>query len=202
MLCAGLTVYSPLVRLGCGPGKKVAIVGVGGLGHFAVMFAKALGAEVTVISHTPGKEEDATKLGAKHFIDSNKKDWHKDHAFEFDFLLNATDATHLFTLSDYFSILRVNGTFHNVGLPDHPIKELNLGEFTANGCYMGTSHLGNREEMISMLELAAKEDMKPWIEEIKISEEGCKEALENLKAKKVRYRTTLTGFDEAFGKRS
>lgn len=88
MLCAGLTVYSPLVRLGAGPGKKVAIVGMGGLGHFAVLWASALGAEVYVLSHSPDKKEDALKMGAKHFIVTNDKDWHKDLAFTFDFILN------------------------------------------------------------------------------------------------------------------
>jgi alcohol dehydrogenase (NADP+) len=88
MLCAGLTTYSPLVRLGCGPGKKVGIVGIGGLGHFALMWAHALGAEVFAISHTKDKEEDAKKLGADHFIYSGDKDWAKPYAFKFDFILN------------------------------------------------------------------------------------------------------------------
>jgi len=88
MLCAGLTVYSPLVRLGAGPGKKVAIVGLGGLGHFAVLWASALGAEVYVLSHSPNKKEDALKMGAKHFVVTSEKDWHKDLAFTFDFILN------------------------------------------------------------------------------------------------------------------
>lgn len=94
MMCAGITVYSPLVRLGAGPGKKVAISGVGGLGHFAVMFAKALGAEVYVLSTSPDKKEDVMKMGesrnnrfivntkakrcpgADHFVDVNKEGWY------------------------------------------------------------------------------------------------------------------------------
>lgn len=88
MLCAGLTTYSPLVRLGAGPGKKVGIVGIGGLGHFALMWAHALGAEVFAISHTKEKEADAKKLGADHFIYSGDKDWAKPYAFKFDFILN------------------------------------------------------------------------------------------------------------------
>jgi len=100
MLCAGITVYSPLVRLGCGPGKTVGIIGLGGLGHFAVLFASALGAEVYVLSHSPHKKDDALKLGAKHFIDTSKDDWHKDHAFKFDFLLNTADAVRITTMTD------------------------------------------------------------------------------------------------------
>lgn len=78
MLCAGLTVYSPLVRNGCGPGKQVAVIGLGGLGHYAVLFAAALGAEVTVISHSQKKKDDALKLGAKHFVSTGEQpDWHE-----------------------------------------------------------------------------------------------------------------------------
>jgi len=200
MLCAGLTVYSPLVRLGTGPGKTVGIVGLGGLGHFAVLWAAALGAEVYVLSHSPHKKEDALKLGAKHFIDTSKEDWHKDHAFKFDFLLNTADMTHKFDLSQYFSTIKVMGKFHNVGMPDEPI-EVNLQAFASNGCYLGTSHIGNRPEMLAMLKLASEQNIKSWVETIDISEEGCKEAVERVKNNKVHYRFTLTGFDKVFGKR-
>ena len=98
MMCAGLTTYSPLVRLGAGPGKKVAIVGMGGLGHYAVLWAVALGAEVYVLSHTPGKKEDALKMGAKEFAVTSEKDWQKKYAFTFDFILNCADATDRFDL--------------------------------------------------------------------------------------------------------
>jgi len=200
MLCAGITVYSPLVRLGTGPGKTVGIVGLGGLGHFAVLWAAALGAEVYVLSHSPHKKEDALKLGAKHFIDTSKEDWHKDHAFKFDFLLNTADMTHKFDLSQYFSTIKVMGKFHNVGMPDEPI-EVNLQAFASNGCYLGTSHIGNRPEMLAMLKLASEQNIKSWVETIDISEEGCKEAVERVKNNKVHYRFTLTGFDKVFGKR-
>lgn len=82
MMCAGLTTYSPLVRAGTGKGKKTAILGIGGLGHFALMWAKALGAEVTALSHSPDKKDDALKLGADHFVCTKDKDWAKEHAFE------------------------------------------------------------------------------------------------------------------------
>ncbi|KAF1991415.1 NADPH-dependent medium chain alcohol dehydrogenase [Aulographum hederae CBS 113979] len=201
MMCGGITVYSPLVRLGCGPGKKVAIVGVGGLGHFAVLFAVALGAEVYVISHTPSKKDDVLKMGAKEFISSGEKDWSKPYKFAFDFILNTADATHKMPLPEYFSTLKVMGKFHNVGMPDHPIS-LMMQDFAANGCYIGTSHIGNRPEMEAMLELAAKQNIRSWVEEVQISEVGCKEVVERVyKNDRVRYRFTLVGYDEAFGKR-
>ncbi|THW12843.1 NADPH-dependent medium chain alcohol dehydrogenase [Aureobasidium pullulans] len=201
MLCAGLTTYSPLVRLGCGPGKKVGIVGIGGLGHFALMWAHALGAEVFAISHTKDKEEDAKKLGADHFIYSGDKDWAKPYAFKFDFILNCSDMTQEFEMSTYLGTLKVMGRFHNVGLPDYDLPAMKAQDFAPNGSYIGASHIGNHPEMVAMLELASKQNIKSWIETIPISAEGCAKAVTGVKENKVRYRYTLTGFDEAFGKR-
>ncbi|KAF2668665.1 GroES-like protein [Microthyrium microscopicum] len=202
MLCAGITTYSPLVRLGCGPGKKVAVVGLGGLGHFAVMFAAALGAEVTCISHSPDKKEDALKLGASHFVSSKDKNWDEGLKYKFDFILNAADVLLDFDLTQYFGILKINGTFHNVGMPDHSI-ELKLQDFASTGCYIGTSHIGNRPEMEAMLKLAADKKLHTWYETIDVSADGCKEAVERVKNNdRVRYRFTLTGFDKEFGKRT
>ena len=83
MLCGGLTCYSPLLRNGCGPGKQVAVIGLGGLGHYAVLFAVAMGAEVTVVSHSPKKKEDAMKMGAKHFVATGEdKNWHEAYGRE------------------------------------------------------------------------------------------------------------------------
>lgn len=79
---------------------------MGGLGHFAVMWAVALGAEVYVLSHSPGKREDALKMGAKEFIVTGEKDWFKPYAFTFDFILNCADATHMFNLKDYFGTMK------------------------------------------------------------------------------------------------
>jgi alcohol dehydrogenase (NADP+) len=153
-----------------------------------------------VISHSPSKKDDALKMGAKEFIVNDKDDWHEPYAFTFDFILNTADMTHQFNLSQYFSTLKVMGKFHNVGMPDHPIS-LKLQDFASNGCYIGTSHIGNREEMLDMLKLASTQNIKSWVETIKISEAGCKEAVERVKNNKVKYRFTLIGYDEVFGKR-
>jgi len=202
MLCAGLTTYSPLVRLGCGPGKKVGIVGLGGLGHFAVLWAVALGAEVTVLSHTPDKEADAKELGAHDFVCTKEEGWNKPYAFKFDFLLNTADNLLDFDMSDYFGIIRVNGHLHNVGMPDHGIS-IKMQDFATTGCYLGTSHIGNHQEMEAMLELASKQNIKSWVETIDISEGGCKEAVERVyNNENVRFRLTLVGFDKVFGKRA
>ncbi|KAK8050470.1 alcohol dehydrogenase (NADP+) [Apiospora phragmitis] len=199
MLCAGLTTYSPLVRAGVGSGKKVAIVGLGGLGHFGVMWANALGAEVTVISHSPNKKDDALKLGAKHFVNSGDKDWAKPLAFTFDFVLNTADMTHTFDLDSYLSILKVGCQFHQVGLPDEAIPNLKPQQFMANGSSIGASHIGSRPECLAMLKLATEKKLDPMVETIPISEKGCAEVIERVKTNKVHYRFTLTDFDKAFG---
>ncbi|MCJ1360122.1 MAG: hypothetical protein MMC33_010125 [Icmadophila ericetorum] len=198
MMCAGITTYSPLVRAKTGPGKKVAILGVGGLGHFGVMWANALGAETYVLSHTPSKKEDALKLGAKHFISTKDKDWAKPYAFTFDFILNTADMTNEFKMSDYLSTLAVNGDFHNVGLPDEPLPQLMAFDLVPNGCKISASHIGSRPEMLDMLKLASEKNLHPMIEMIDISAEGCKEAVERVKVNDVRYRFTLVNYDKAF----
>ena len=174
----------------------------GGLGHFGILWANALGAETYAISHSKDKEDEAKKLGAKGFICTKDEGWNEPWKFKFDFIVNCANATDKFDLPAYFSILKVNGTMHNVGFPENPIKELNLFSFAPNGCYMGASHIGNRPEMIAMLELASKKNIKSWVETLEISEEGCKQAVERGSKNDVRYRFTLTGFDKQFGKRT
>ena len=198
MMCAGLTVWSPLVRAKVGPGKKVGIVGVGGLGHFAVMFANALGAETYAISHSPSKAKDATALGAKEFISTAEKDWAKKWEFTFDFLLNTADMTHEFNIQEYISIVAVNGEFHHVGLPDEALPKIMAQDFTVNGSKMGASHIGNRPEALAMLKLVSEKGLHPLIETLDISEKGCAEAVERVSKNDVRYRFCLTGFDKAF----
>lgn len=106
--------------------------------------------------------------------------------------------THTFSLKDYMSTLAINGTFHNVGLPDHPLPQLKAQDFVPNGSQIGGSHIGSRPEMLSMLKLASEKEIKPFIEQLQVDEQGCKEAVERVKANKVHYRFTLVGFEKAF----
>lgn len=201
MLCAGLTVYSPLVRLNCGPGKKVAIIGIGGLGHFALLWAKALGAEVYAISHSDSKKDDALKMGAKEFINTNNKDWNKDYKFKFDIMLSTVNNYTKDQLTQYIACCKVFSRFHLVGLPEKPLPELKAFDLVPNGVSIGASHIGNRQEMLAMLELASKQNIKSWVQTEPISAEGCKKAFEAIGDRSVRYRTTLVDFDKAFGER-
>lgn len=199
MLCAGITVYSPLKRLGAGPGKKVGIVGIGGLGHYGVMFAKALGAEVWAISRTRAKEEDAKKMGADGFLATAEKNWTEGHKMSFDIIINTATSFDGFTLSEYLSLLDIHGHWNSVGLPGGEGLSIRNQDFISNGCYIGSSHLGSRKEMLEMLQLAADQGIKSWIEEIPLSTDGLKLAMEKLEKSTVRYRSCMTKYDEAFG---
>jgi len=199
MLCAGLTVFSPLVRNGCGPGKKVGIVGLGGIGHFGVLFAKALGAETWAISRSHAKEADAMKMGADGFIATADKDWEKDHVMTFDLIINSANSNEGFDLGKYLSLLDVHGRWVSVGLPEGAGTEIKNADFISNGCLIGASHLGSRKEVLAMLDLAAEKGIKSWVEEVQIGAKELSEAVQKLKKNDVRYRFTLTGYDKVFG---
>jgi uncharacterized zinc-type alcohol dehydrogenase-like protein len=120
LLCAGITTYSPLHHWNVGPGKKVAVVGLGGLGHMAVKIAHAMGAEVTVLSHSLDKKEDGLRLGANHYYATNDPETFKKLAGSFDFILNTVSAK--INLDSYLSMLSVNGVMVNVGAPAEPLS--------------------------------------------------------------------------------
>lgn len=198
LLCAGLTVYAPLVRNNIGPGKKVGVTGVGGLGHLGIQFAKALGAEVYALSRGERKKADCFKLGADHYIDTTVKDWSKPYAYQFDFILGCASANGGFT-GDYFKCLLVFGSFISVGLPETPFT-LTAQQFVDAGTTFGGSHLGNRQEMIDMLDIAAKHNIAPWCELLPINAANVKKGLEKTYNNDVRYRVTLTDYDKEFVK--
>lgn len=200
MLCAGITSYSPLVRNGAGPGKKVAIVGLGGLGHYGVLFAKALGAEVWVISRTHSKEEDAKKMGADGFLATADKGWNEPHKMTFDLIIStANNFGPDFDLSGYLSLLDVHGRWISVGLPENETLQIKPQDLLGNGCLIGASHLGSRREMLEMLQLAADKGIKSWVETVPISAENLGKTMLRLHKSDIRYRFTMVDYDKAFG---
>lgn len=199
MLCAGLTVYSPLVRNGTGPGKKVGIVGLGGIGHFGILFAKALGAEVWAISRTHAKEADAKKMGADGFLATADKGWNEPHAMTFDLIVSTASSFEGFDLDAYLSLLDVHGKWISVGLPEGEGIKVRSQTFLSNGCFFGSSHLGSRRETLEMLQLAADKGIKPWVEEAPISDKKLAEILSRLHKNDVRYRFCMTNYAEQFG---
>lgn len=202
LMCAGLTVYSPLVRnlRKARENPTVGIIGIGGLGHLALQFANALGARVVAFSRSSSKKDEAFKLGAHEFIATGEeKDWTKKYADTFDFILNCASGVDGLNLNDYLDVLTVDGKFVSVGLP--PVKdtfEVTPFSFLKNAGSFGSSFLGSKAEALEMLELAAEKGVKPWVEEIPISEKGCEEALNRCNEGDVRYRFVFTDYDKAF----
>lgn len=201
MLCAGLTAFSPLVRNGAGPGKKVGVVGLGGIGHFALLFSKALGATTYVISRSHSKEKDALAMGADGFLATADKDWNVAHDMSFDLIINTANSTEGFKLGEYLALLDVHGKFVSVGLPEGEGMTVGSFDLLGNGCFIGSSHLGSRKEVLAMLDLAVKKGVKSWVEEIQIGDkgEGLVTALTRLHNGDVRYRFTMVGYESCFG---
>ncbi|KAG0647590.1 NADP-dependent alcohol dehydrogenase VII [Hyphodiscus hymeniophilus] len=191
MLCAGATVYSPLKQNGCGPGMKVGIVGVGGLGHFAVLFAKALGAdEVVGISRKAGKKGDVLRLGADRYIATDDdKDWATSGARSLDLIISTVSSEDI-PLDGYLGLLKVRGTYIQVGLPDGgklPLVSAFL--LIDNAIKIGGSAIGSPGEIEEMLQFAVDKNIKPWVE--KRPMEDANQAIVDLQAGKPRYRYVL-----------
>lgn len=200
MMCAGITSYSPLVRNGAGPGKKVGIVGLGGLGHFGVLFSKALGAETWVISRSHSKEADAKAMGADGFLATQDKDWNKEYIMTFDLIIStANNFGEGFDLAAYLALLDVHGKWVSVGLPEDANLTIKPQSFMDNGCLIGASHLGSRKEMIAMLKLTAEKDIKSWVEAVPISAENLSTTVQRLRKNDVRYRFTMVDYEKEFG---
>jgi len=189
MLCAGLTVYSPLVRNGCTKGSRVGVVGLGGLGHYAVMFASALGAEVSVLSHSDAKKADALAMGATNFYAIQDNDLPGPLAREFDIIINTRDAHEGFPIVGYMQCLGVHGKMIQVGLPDEELPPLAASALLPNGAFLGGSHIGNKKEALAMLKLAAEKNIKSWIEVFPMKDAG--KAVQGMIDGKSRYRYVL-----------
>ncbi|OJT06217.1 NADP-dependent alcohol dehydrogenase 6 [Trametes pubescens] len=192
MLCAGVTVYSPLKEYGAGPGKKVGVIGIGGLGHYAILFAKAMGAEVYAFTRGTAKAEDAKKMGADHCIDTTVDGYWKGLGMTFDILISTVDKFPAgVSIREFLGMLYVHGKFISVGLPDvdQPLPAIHPFDVMNNGSLVGGSHIGSKEDMLEMLALAAEKGVKPWIQELPMKDAG--KALEGVQAGKVRYRYVL-----------
>jgi alcohol dehydrogenase (NADP+) len=186
LLCAGITVYSPLRSWNVGPGKHVAIIGLGGLGHLAVKFAKAMGAEVTVLSQSLKKMEDGLRLGADHYLATSDPDTFTDLAGRFELVINTVSAK--LNLGDYLGLLATGGTLVELGMPAHPLEvpafPLALGRRSVTGSLMG-----GIAETQEMLDFCAEHDVAPEIEVI--TPDYINEAYERVLSSDVRYRFVI-----------
>ncbi|KAF9522610.1 GroES-like protein [Crepidotus variabilis] len=189
LMCAGITVYSPLKANNVGKGKVVGIVGIGGLGHLAIQFAKAMGAKVIVFSHSPSKEKDARELGADEFVVTSDASFANQWERKIDVLLSTADVSSGFPLGDFFKVLAAEGTFVVVGIPDDKLPQFAAPGLVLKGAKLAGSKIGSKKGIIEMLELAAKHDVKAWIEELPMKE--CGTAVKDVKEGHVRYRHIL-----------
>ncbi len=186
LLCAGITTYSPLRRWNVRKGQKVAVVGLGGLGHMGVKFAVAMGAEVTVLSTSPGKKADAEKLGAHKFIVTKDEEQVKTVQHYFDFILNTLAADHDYNF--YLAMLKTQGTMVCVGLPHSPavIPAANL---IFHGKGLAGSLIGGIAETQEMLDFCAKHNITSDIELIDIKD--TEKAFERIEKSDVKYRFVI-----------
>jgi len=186
LLCAGITTYSPLRHWAAGPGKKVAVVGLGGLGHMAVKIAHAMGAEVTVLSQSLKKQEDGLRLGADHYHATNDPDTFEVLAGSFDLIINTVSAT--IDVSAYLSLLTVNGALVNVGAPSEPLS-LNVFALLTNRRSYAGSMIGGIAETQEMLDFCAEHQIGSEIEIIPADK--INQAYERVLASDVRYRFVI-----------
>ena len=186
LLCAGITTYSPLRHWNAGPGKKVAVVGLGGLGHMAVKIAHAMGAEVTVLSQSLKKQEDGLRLGADHYYATSDENTFTDLAGSFDLIINTVSAS--IDISSYLQLLRLDGTMVNVGAPAEPLPVNAFALIGGRRSFAG-SMIGGIRETQEMLDFCAEHHLGAEIEVIPA--EKINEAYERVLASDVRYRFVI-----------
>ncbi|GAB3959344.1 NAD(P)-dependent alcohol dehydrogenase [Actinoallomurus acanthiterrae] len=186
LLCAGITTYSPLRHWAAGPGKKVAVVGLGGLGHMAVKIAHAMGAEVTVLSQSLKKQEDGLRLGADHYHATSDPDTFEKLAGRFDLIVNTVSAR--IDVDAYLGLLAVDGTLVNVGAPAEPLSLNVFSLLSGRRSYAG-SMIGGIAETQEMLNFCAEHRIGADIE--LISADRINEAYERVLASDVRYRFVI-----------
>ncbi|GAA1511356.1 putative zinc-type alcohol dehydrogenase-like protein [Agromyces terreus] len=186
LLCAGITTYSPLAHWNAGPGKRVAVVGLGGLGHMAVKIAAAMGAEVTVLSQTLSKRDDGLSFGASdYYATSDAATWAKLRN-SFDLIINTVSAP--IDLRKYFSLLALDGTFVSVGAPAEPLP-VNVFTLFNNRRSFAGSTIGGIAETQEMLDFCAEHGIAPEIE--LISADQINDAYERVLSSDVRYRFVI-----------
>ncbi|NNM45648.1 NAD(P)-dependent alcohol dehydrogenase [Knoellia koreensis] len=186
LLCAGITTYAPLKNWGAGPGKKVAIVGLGGLGHMGVKLAHALGAEVTVLSQSLKKQEDGLRLGADHYYATSDPATFEELAGQFDLIVNTVSAP--IDVDAYLGLLAAGGTLVNVGAPPEPLS-LNVFSLIGGGKSFAGSMIGGIAQTQEMLDFCAEHGIGAEIEVI--SADKVNEAYERVLASDVRYRFVI-----------
>jgi uncharacterized zinc-type alcohol dehydrogenase-like protein len=186
LLCAGITTYSPLRHWGAGPGKHVAVVGLGGLGHMAVKLAHAMGAEVTVLSQSLRKKEDGLRLGADHYHATSDETTFQELAGRFDLIINTVSAN--VDINAFLGLLAVDGALVNVGAPADALPVNVFSLLTKRRTFAGSA-IGGIRETQEMLDFCAEHGIAPEIE--LVSADQVNDAWERVLASDVRYRFVI-----------
>ena len=186
LLCAGITTYSPLKHWKAGPGKKIGIVGLGGLGHLGLKFSHAFGAHTVMFTTSPGKVEDAKKLGADEVTVTREANWHEAHLRTFDFILDCVSAEH--DITPYLEMLKRDGTYCTVGVPEEPIKIHAFGVI-GNRTSITGSAIGGIAETQEMLDFCGEHNIVSDIE--MTSYDKLEEAWTRVVKADVKYRFVL-----------
>jgi uncharacterized zinc-type alcohol dehydrogenase-like protein len=186
LLCAGITTYSPLAHWNARPGTKVAVVGMGGLGHMAVKIAHAMGAEVTVLSQSLSKKDDGLRFGADHYFATSDASTFETLANSFDLIINTVSAP--IDLQQYLSLLSLDGTMVNVGAPAEPLP-ISVFALMGNRRSFAASGIGSIAETQEMLDFCAEHGIAPETE--LISADAINDAYERVLTSDVRYRFVI-----------
>ena len=204
MMCAGLTVFSPLTHFGNhgqGPidqrlkGQSVGVIGVGGVGHFAILFAKALGASrVVALSRRRNKSADALALGADEYIATAEDEgWETKHASSLDLILCAISSSDM-PLSSYIGLLKRDGIYCQLGLPDDGLFKVGAGSIASQRRTLTGSFMGSPHEIRAMLQIAAEKGIKPWVVTRPMREAN--QVILDMEHGKARYRYVLVNEDD------
>ena len=187
LLCAGITTYSPLRHWGVGKGSKVGIVGLGGLGHMGLKFSRAFGAHTVLFTTSPGKAEDAKRLGAHDVVVSKNAAEMQKHADSFDFILNTVSAPH--NLDSFLTLLKRDGTMCMVGVPEHPHPSPSVGNLVFKRRRLAGSLIGGIPETQEMLDFCAEHNIVSDVEMIPMQK--INDAYERMLRSDVKYRFVI-----------
>lgn len=199
LLCGGITGFAPLLHNNVTKGTKVGVVGVGGIGHMTILFAKALGAEVTAISRSNSKKEVAAQLGADHYAATSDEHFLEEHADTLDVIVNTGSSFSGNSTDQLLSMLKPRGRFVFITAPPSWEKiELSPGKLLLNNTSVQGSTIGSPEEIQYMLNFAAEHGIKPWVETVDISEKNLGQTWKRAHDGDVKFRFTMVGYDKFF----
>ncbi|KAJ3008433.1 hypothetical protein HKX48_008538, partial [Thoreauomyces humboldtii] len=189
MMCGGITVFSPLEQLQAGAGKRIGVIGIGGLGHFALLFGKAMGADMVAISHSKSKKADAEKMGVKQFIaTADDEDWEKKSKRTLDGIVCTVNNADM-PIHKYVALLKPGCKMIMVGIPESALEDFKITPLIMNNVFIGGSALGGSDDIEKMLQVAVKSDVKTWVQTRNMKDAN--QACIDMEDGKARYRYVL-----------